>query len=59
MTMGEKWLYLDTLPHEVERNLSADIHFAVLGFKSSEPVLQKNPLDRNERIRVLRESDNL
>jgi elongation factor 1-alpha len=56
---GRKWLYLDTLPHEVERNLSADIHFAVLGFKSSEPVLQKNPLDRNERIRVLRESDKL
>ncbi|MCS6770237.1 MAG: GTP-binding protein, partial [Candidatus Caldarchaeum sp.] len=56
---GRKWLYLDTLPHEVERNLSADLHFAVLGFKENRPYFVKNPLDRNERSRVMRESDKI
>ncbi|MEM4573270.1 MAG: GTP-binding protein [Candidatus Caldarchaeum sp.] len=56
---GNKWLYLDTLPHEVERNLSADLHFIVLGFKGSTPNLMKNPLDKSERIRVTSESDKL
>ncbi|GBC72487.1 Elongation factor Tu [archaeon HR03] len=56
---GQKWLYLDTLPHEVERNLSADLHFIVLGFRGMEPNLMKNPLDRAERIRVTRESERL
>ncbi|MEM2515353.1 MAG: GTP-binding protein [Candidatus Caldarchaeum sp.] len=56
---GRKWLYLDTLPHEVERNLSADLHFAVLGFKSKQPCFLTNPLDKSERMRVMRESDKL
>ncbi|MCX8200525.1 MAG: GTP-binding protein [Candidatus Caldarchaeum sp.] len=56
---GGKWLYLDTLPHEVERNLSADLHFIVLGFKNGMPNLMKNPLDKSERIRVTSESDRL
>ncbi|MEM4373622.1 MAG: GTP-binding protein [Nitrososphaerota archaeon] len=56
---GKKWLYLDTLPHEVERNLSADIHFALLGFNGSNPVLLSNPLDKLERSRVASESQRL
>lgn len=56
---GNKWLYLDTLPHEVERNLSADLHFIVLGFKGAVPNFMKNPLDKSERIRVTNESDRL
>ncbi|MEM2237766.1 MAG: GTP-binding protein [Candidatus Caldarchaeum sp.] len=56
---GRKWLYLDTLPHEVERNLSADLHFAVLGFKGKQPCFLKNPLDKNDRIRVMKESEKL
>lgn len=56
---GSKWLYLDTLPHEVERNLSADLHFIVLGFKGPYPNLMKNPLDKSERVRVTSESEKL
>lgn len=56
---GKKWLYLDTLPHEVERNLSADIHLAVLGFKDGMPLTMSNPLDKAERMRVVEESDKL
>ncbi|MEM4294907.1 MAG: GTP-binding protein [Candidatus Caldarchaeum sp.] len=56
---GKKWLYLDTLPHEVERNLSADLHFAVLGFRDNQPQFLKNPLDRNERARVIRDSERI
>ncbi|MEM0444768.1 MAG: GTP-binding protein [Nitrososphaerota archaeon] len=56
---GKKWLFLDTLPHEVERNLSADIHLAVLGFKNGKPVTLNNPLDKLERARVVEESEKL
>jgi len=56
---GSKWLYLDTLPHEVERNLSADIHFALLGFKDNKPVTMSNPLDKRERVRVMTGSDKI
>jgi elongation factor 1-alpha len=56
---GKKWLYLDTLPHEVERNLSADIHFALLGFDGAKPRLLANPLDKMERSRVAAESQRL
>lgn len=50
---GSKWLYLDTLPHEIERGLSADLHFALLGFNGGRPVLMQNPLDRAEKRRVV------
>jgi len=56
---GKKWLYLDTLPHEVERNLSADIHLAVLGIKDGKPLTMSNPLDKLERARIVEESDKL
>lgn len=56
---GKKWLYLDTLPHEVERNLSADIHLAVLGFKEGKPLTMSNPLDKMERVRIVEESEKL
>jgi len=56
---GKKWLYLDTLPHEVERNLSADIHLAALGFKDGRPLHMSNPLDKSERARIIEESDKI
>ena len=49
---GKKWLYLDTLPHEVERNLSADIHFALLGFNGSKPILLSAASDVYKRQTV-------
>jgi len=55
----KNWLFLDTLPHEIERNLSADLHYALLGFKNNKPVNLKNPLDKKERSRVVEQSDKL
>lgn len=54
---GKAWLYLDTLPHEIERNLSADIHHALLGFNGGEAITTVNPLDREERHRVFERSE--
>jgi len=56
---GTKWLFLDTLPHEIERNLSADLHFALLGFKDSKPILLENPLDREAKSRVASQAEKL
>jgi len=53
------WLFLDTLPHEIERNLSADLHYALLGYKDNKPIHLKNPLDKRERSRVVEQSDKL
>lgn len=54
---GKAWLYLDTLPHEIERNLSADIHHAILGFNGGKSITIMNPLDREERHRVFERSE--
>lgn len=56
---AKNWLFLDTLPHEIERNLSADLHYALLGFKNSKPLHFKNPLDKRERSRIVEQSDKL
>ncbi|MCS7094412.1 MAG: GTP-binding protein [Thaumarchaeota archaeon] len=54
---GTKWLYMDTLPHEISRNLSADLHFTVLGFRGGRPLFLKSPRDRHEKSRVVREAE--
>lgn len=53
------WLFLDRLPHEIERNLSADLHYALLGYKNNKPLYLKNPLDKKERSRIVEQSDKL
>ena len=58
-TDGKNWLFLDTLPHEIERNLSADLHYSLLGFKSNIPIHLKNPLDKRERSRAVEQSEKL
>ena len=58
-TQGKHWLYLDTLPHEIERNLSADLHYALFGFKNNKPLHLKNPLDKKERSRIVENADKL
>ncbi len=52
-------MYLDTLKHEIERGLSADLHFAVFGFKDGKPMRMKNPLNKNERAFVTENADKL
>ncbi|MFH7882292.1 MAG: GTP-binding protein, partial [Candidatus Aenigmatarchaeota archaeon] len=54
---GRKWLQLNVLPHEIERGLSADLHFTLFGFKNSSPIYLKNPLDKKERAKVFENSD--
>ena len=58
-TEHNNWLFLDRLPHEIERNLSADLHYALLGFRNNKPLYFKNPLDKKERSRVVEQSDKL
>ncbi len=56
---GKAWLFLDTLPHEIERGLSADLHYALYGFKDGKPIRFKNPLDKKERSRVVAQADKI
>ena len=56
---GKAWLFLDVLPHEIERGLSADLHYALYGFKGGRPINFKNPLDKKERSRVVAQADKI
>lgn len=56
---GKAWLLLDTLPHEIERGLSADLHYALYGFKDGKPLCLKNPLDKKERAKIVADSDRI
>jgi len=56
---GKHWLYLDVLPHEIERGLSADLHYGLFGFKNATPLYFKNPLDKKERAKVMARADKL
>ncbi len=54
---GNHWLYLNVLPHEIERRLSADLHFALMGFRKNEPLHLKNPRDKKERSQIVEKAD--
>jgi len=54
---GTHWLYLNVLPHEIERRLTADLHYALYGFKSGKAIYLKNPLDKKERARIVEQAD--
>jgi len=54
---GKHWLFLNVLPHEIERGLSADLHYALYGFKGGKPFTLKNPLDKKERSKVVEQAD--
>jgi elongation factor 1-alpha len=58
-TEGKSWLYMDTLPHEIEHGLSADLHFSLYGFKDGKPLHFKNPLDKKERGNVVATADKI
>ena len=51
--------YLDVQPHEVERGLSADLSYAVYGFGDDAPIRMDNPHRKDDRARVVEESDRL
>ena len=56
---GKAWLYLNVLPHEIERGLSADLHYALYGFKNSKPMHLKNPLDKKERSKIVGQAEKI
>ena len=53
----KNWLILNILPHEIERELSADLHHALIGFNGSKPVLPKNPLSKKDKEKVIESSE--
>lgn len=56
---GGTRIYLDVLKHEIERGLSADLSFAVFGFKDGQSMKLKNPLNRGEKAWVVENADKL
>jgi elongation factor 1-alpha len=56
---GKHWLYLNVLPHEIERGLSADLHYALYGFKEGKVLNLKNPLDKRERAKVVEQAEKI
>jgi len=56
---GSARIYLDVLKHEIERGLSADLSFAVFGFKNGSPIKLKNPLNKTEKAWVVENADKL
>jgi elongation factor 1-alpha len=56
---GSTRIYLDILKHEIERGLSADLSFAVFGFKDGEAIKLKNPLNKADKAWVVENADKL
>ncbi|MEM5874761.1 MAG: GTP-binding protein [Candidatus Aenigmatarchaeota archaeon] len=56
---GKNWLYLNVLPHEIKRRLTADLHYTFLAYKNGKPLLFSNPIDRKEKRKIISESDKI
>ncbi|BAI61963.1 GTP-binding protein [Methanocella paludicola SANAE] len=56
---GRTRIYLDVLPHEIARGLSADLSYAVYGIKGSDIIHLKNPLNKRESASVVAQSDKI
>ncbi len=56
---GSTRIFLDVQKHEIERGLSADLSFAVYGFKEGEPVRIKNPLNKRDKSLLVEKCDKL
>lgn len=56
---GDSRSYLDVKPHEIERGLSADLSYAVYGFKDGDPLRMNNPNRNSDRSELVEESDKL
>ncbi len=56
---GATRIYLDVLKHEIERGLSADLSFAVFGFKDGKAIKLKNPLNKNEKAWIVENADKI
>ncbi|MCS7123429.1 MAG: GTP-binding protein [Candidatus Aenigmarchaeota archaeon] len=56
---GKNWLYLNVLPHEIKRRLTADLHYTLLAYKNGKPLFFNNPLDKKEKRKIISESDKI
>jgi len=56
---GRTRIYLDVLPHEIDRGLSADLSYAVYGIKGSDIIHLQNPLNKRESASVVAQSDKI
>jgi elongation factor 1-alpha len=56
---GKTRIYLDVLPHEISRGLSADLSYAVYGIKGDDVIHLKNPLNKRESAGVVAEADKI
>ncbi|WP_290623924.1 MULTISPECIES: GTPBP1 family GTP-binding protein [unclassified Archaeoglobus] len=56
---GATRVYLDVLKHEIERGLSAEINFAVFGYKNGNVMRLKNPMNKGEKALVVENADKL
>jgi elongation factor 1-alpha len=56
---GSTRSYLDVKPHEIERGLSADISYAVYGFKNDKALTMDNPNRNNDRSSLVEQADKL
>lgn len=56
---GRTRIFLDLQKHEIERGLSADLSFAIYGFKGEESIRIKNPLNKKEKAKLVEDCDKL
>lgn len=56
---GRTRIYLDVQKHEIERGLSADLSFAVYGFREGKPVRITNPLHKKEKSKVVEQCEKI
>ncbi|MEG3224235.1 MAG: GTP-binding protein [Methanobacteriales archaeon Met13] len=56
---GSTRIFLDVQKHEIERGLSADLSFAVNGYKEGKPVKIKNPLNKRDKSRMVENCEKL
>ncbi len=56
---GKTRLFLDVQKHEIERGLSADLSYAVYGFRGRNTIHLKNPLNKHERARIVETAEKL
>lgn len=54
---GDTRSYLDVKPHEVERGLSADLSYALYGFKDGDPLRMDNPNRSSDRSGLVEDAD--
>lgn len=54
---GKTRIFLDVQKHEIERGLSADLSFAIYGFRDGRVIRLKNPLDRKEKSGLMDKAD--